>query len=157
MPDAQPAAATRITGGCQCGAVRYALSASPDHLNVCHCRMCQKASGGPFMVFGGVATDQIEWTRGTPSLYRSSSYARRGFCAACGTPLTYQSRDEAISITLGSLDDPACATPAKQLGMEARLPWLDDLAAIPGDTTYSWMSQDTQARFVSHQHPDHDD
>ena len=47
-------AAAGLTGGCQCGAVRYRLEAEPTGVNVCHCRMCQKASGGPFMTFGGV-------------------------------------------------------------------------------------------------------
>ena len=39
-----------LTGGCQCGRVRYALSVVPDDVSVCHCRMCQKAVGGPFIV-----------------------------------------------------------------------------------------------------------
>ena len=42
-----------LKGGCQCGAVRYRLDATPGG-NICHCRMCQKAGGGPFMAFGGV-------------------------------------------------------------------------------------------------------
>ena len=42
------------TGGCQCGAVRYALYAEPTNPHVCHCRMCQKASGGYFGAFAGV-------------------------------------------------------------------------------------------------------
>ena len=38
----------RITGGCQCGAVRYALHAVPTNPHICHCRMCQKAFGSFF-------------------------------------------------------------------------------------------------------------
>ena len=37
-----------LTGGCQCGAIRFALSAPPTKVSICHCRMCQKASGAPF-------------------------------------------------------------------------------------------------------------
>jgi hypothetical protein len=43
-----------LTGGRQCGAVRYALSALPEDAHFCHCRMCQKAVGGPFAALAGV-------------------------------------------------------------------------------------------------------
>ena len=90
-----------LAGGCQCGAVRYRLMAEPTGVNVCHCRMCQKASGGPFMVFGGVRLDQLVWTRGEPKVFVSSSIAERGFCSNCGTPLTYRMFEhDRISVTL---------------------------------------------------------
>ena len=38
----------RLTGGCQCGAVRYALLEEPTGAHICHCRMCQKAFGSFF-------------------------------------------------------------------------------------------------------------
>ena len=47
-------AQTGLAGGCQCGAVRYRLEAKPKATSICHCRMCQKASGGPFAAFGEV-------------------------------------------------------------------------------------------------------
>ncbi len=79
-----------LTGGCQCGAVRYRLMGEPAGASVCYCRMCQKASGGPFMSFGGVGLDELVWTRGTPKIFASSALAERGFCADCGTPMTYR-------------------------------------------------------------------
>ena len=140
-----------LSGGCQCGAVRYRLAEPPTGLAVCHCRMCQKASGGPFMVFGRVPMDSISW-RGRPlSTFRSSSMATRGFCAACGTPLTYQWRVDAISITLGSLDDPAAFAPAERLGAESVLPWSEHVGAIPVSPTAA-----TDATFRNYQHQDHD-
>jgi hypothetical protein len=36
------------SGGCQCGALRYALRSEPTHTSICWCRMCQKASGNYF-------------------------------------------------------------------------------------------------------------
>ena len=106
-------APTRLTGGCQCGAVRYELTARPRGASICHCRMCQKAGGAPFMAFtGGVRQEHFVFTRGEPAIYRSSEIAERGFCAFCGTPLTYRliGRDR-ISVTIGSLDQPgrSCA------------------------------------------------
>ena len=126
-------AADGLTGGCQCGAVRYRLTAEPTGVNVCHCRMCQKASGGPFMALGGVQVRQLVWTRGTAKTFVSSSIAERGFCADCGTPLTYRmfERDR-VSVTLGSLDEPAAIAPTIQFGVELKLPWLDASAPLPG-------------------------
>src|ERR1700761_2105366 len=81
-----------MTGGCQCGAVRYALYETPES-TVCHCRMCQKAVGGPFAALSKLKTDNLRWTRGTPARFQSSSAAERHFCADCGTPLTFHFLD----------------------------------------------------------------
>ena len=152
MPEPAP---LRLSGGCQCGAVRYALTVAPTNLSICHCRMCQKASGGPFMAFGSVPLDRIEWTR-VPKTFRSSSFAERGFCEACGTPLTYQADGGWIAITLGSLDDPSVVAPRRQFGLEGRLPWTQNLDALPGETTQQWMARLGQTPFTNYQHPDHD-
>ena len=63
MPDIQ----TALAGGCQCGRVRYSLAIVPDDVSVCHCRMCQKAVGGPFIALALVHPDQMSWTRGKPA------------------------------------------------------------------------------------------
>ena len=137
------------TGGCQCGAVRYALHAEPAN-SICHCRMCQKAVGGPFAALAQVELADITWTRGAPALFASSSMAHRGFCPVCGTPLTYQNGRD-IEVTIGSLDNPAAAAPTKQFGAEARLLWLDGMAVLP--------MRPTEGKFdglTNFQHPDHD-
>ena len=45
---------SHITGGCQCGAVRYALHEEPTGAHICHCRMCKKAFGSFFVPLVGV-------------------------------------------------------------------------------------------------------
>jgi hypothetical protein len=150
----QPA---RLTGGCQCGAVRYELLAAPTHASVCHCRMCQKASGGPLMAFTRVKKEELRWTRGMASLFRSSSLVERGFCNACGTPLTYNFLDGPnISVTLGSLDHPAAVVPELQYGVEGELPWFRAITSLPTKTTDDFFTPEMAARFVNHQHPDHE-
>ena len=145
-----------MTGGCQCGAVRYALYDTPES-TVCHCRMCQKAVGGPFAAFCKVKTAPFAWTRGTPSRFQSSSAAERRCCAACGTPLTFGYLDgDAIEVTTGSLDDAARVPPTINFGTEARLAWIERL--LPGrlpDTPTSASSSASRV-IVSCQHPDHD-
>ncbi len=145
-----------LTGGCQCGAARYRLDAEPRRVNVCHCRMCQKATGGPFMVSGRVPIDRLAWTRGSPKIFASSAIAERGFCAECGTPLTYRliGRDR-ISVTIGSLDEPAAVAPTIQYGIESKLPWLDGALALPAQETSDWLKLDAAA-LGSRQYPDHE-
>jgi len=75
-----------LTGGCQCGAIRFAVSALPVRVSICHCRMCQKASGAPFASFADIDHESFTWTRGKPAAFRSSSIAERDFCRDCGTP-----------------------------------------------------------------------
>ena len=85
-----------LTGGCQCGAVRFRAT-GPFKVSLCHCRMCQKAFGNYFAPL--VTAKAVEWTRGTPALFRSSNMARRGFCSACGTPLFYLG----VAVILGAV------------------------------------------------------
>ena len=144
-----------FAGGCQCGAVRYQLTAVPTGSSICHCRMCQKAGGAPFMAFTGVKLANLVFTRGAPAKYASSDLAERGFCDACGTPLTYHMRGrDRISVTIGSLDDPARFAPTDQLGVEARLPWFAALAALPQQRTDDWLSAAKIGHVGNYQHPD---
>ncbi len=140
-----------MTGGCQCGSVRYALFEAPES-TVCHCRMCQKAVGGPFAALSKVKIAHFAWTRGEPASFRSSSAAERHFCAACGTPLTFHYMDgDAIEVTTGSLDRPDLAPPTKNFGANSRLFWIDRL--MPGALPEVPPSNPP---LVSRQHPDHD-
>ena len=144
-----------FTGGCQCGALRYALMAAPHHVSVCHCRMCQKASGGPIMAFARVKKDQLRWTRGRPAAFRSSSLVERHFCSACGTPLTYNFIDSGnISVTACSLDDPEAVRPVLQYSIDRTLSWFPTIGDLPGKRTEEFITPDRAERFVSHQHPD---
>jgi hypothetical protein len=125
-----------LTGGCQCGAVRYALYAEPNSADICHCRMCQRAVGNLFMGTAGVPQSWFAWTRGEPAVFQSSSAAERGFCRDCGTPLTFRYlAGKSISVTVGSLDQPARAKPTRQYGIESRVPWWPELFDLPGVTT----------------------
>lgn len=141
-----------LTGGCQCGAVRYELR-TPQWASVCHCRMCQKASGQPFMAFTGGKAENLTWTRGAPTIFQSSNIAERGFCSACGTPLTYGRKGaRTLSVTIGSLDEPAEVRPTLQNGIESKIAWLDGLATLPDQKTEEWLSRVGISSVESHQH-----
>lgn len=145
-----------LTGGCQCGAVRYEWLELPEFSSICHCRMCQKASGQPFMGLAGGKREHLRFTRGAPALFRSSNFAERGFCKDCGTPLTYAFEDSGeISVAINSLDDPNATPPTRQFGMESKVAWLDTIHTLPGETTDAWLKEKTGV-LVSRQHPDKD-
>ena len=143
-----------LTGGCQCGRVRYALYGEPMSADICHCRMCQRALGNLFGSFAGVRLDDFAWTRGAPRTYRSSSIVERGFCGDCGTPLSfrYLERDK-ISVTIGSLDQPARVRPTEQVGIESRVPWLEEALALPGKRTEDDPPPGGLAALQSYQDP----
>lgn len=115
------------TGGCQCGRIRFSVRLADDDAYLCHCRMCQRATGGVAAAFTLVDTVAVRWTTQPPDRYRSSPFAQRGFCAACGTPLTYESDGhDKIDLTVGSFDDPGRFHPVAHSGVESRHPqWLD--------------------------------
>lgn len=125
--------AGEMSGGCQCGRVRYTAQVADDDAYLCHCRMCQRATGGVSIAFRNVRRADVAWTR-EPDRYASSPIAQRGFCSACGTPLTfeYASGSENIDLTVGSFDDPSQFRPVTQFGVESRHDaWLDT-RTLPG-------------------------
>lgn len=144
-----------LTGGCQCGAVRYALYAEPVEADICHCRMCQRAVGGPFFAGTKVAEQDFAWIRGAPKTYQSSSIAERAFCTDCGTPLSFRYLERSgMSVTITSLDDPAAVTPSEQYAIESRLPWLDAALAAKGTRIVDDPPPGGLATIVSHQSPE---
>ncbi|MBL8584595.1 MAG: GFA family protein [Rhizobiaceae bacterium] len=146
----------QYSGGCQCGAVRFHVEGVLGDASVCHCRMCQKASGNFYLPLVSVRQARLTWTRGEPKRFRSSSAASRGFCAECGTPLTYEAPD-GVALAIAAFDDPAAIRPTVQWGTEARLPYADEIAALPGhDTLEDQEATSFLATLVSYQHPDHD-
>jgi hypothetical protein len=145
------------TGGCQCGAVRYAITGPLENPHICHCRMCQKAFGNYFAALVGVKKLDIRWTKGEPSYFRSSPAATRGFCSACGTPLSIaDDESDMLAVSIGSLDHPEAVSPGHQYGIESRQPAFATLHALPGSRTEDDIPPAELAKYASLQHPDHE-
>src|SRR5690348_1795913 len=107
------------TGGCQCGRVRFTAAVDPAEAYLCHCRMCQRATGGFAASFVSVQYADVAW-QGEPDWYDSSPIARRPFCARCGTPLGFRFREGSakMDLTVGSFDDPSDFVPKHHFGAE---------------------------------------
>jgi hypothetical protein len=125
------------TGGCQCGKVRYALYVAPENSHVCHCRMCQRATGGLFAALAGAPKAAFAWTQGEPAFFESSNLAKRGYCHDCGTPLSfsYNQPEARFYVTIGSLDDPEAAPIIRQYGIESRISWVKFCEEAPAEKT----------------------
>lgn len=150
------------SGGCQCGALRFRARSLLDNPHICHCRMCQKAAGNFFAALVGVPLSDFEWTRGKPAAFRSSELVERGFCRDCGTPMFFK-RDgnRHISMSIGAFDRPETIPLGYQLGMEGRLPQMDQLAGLKDYGATEDGDQERQAsvraiKLSNRQHPDHD-
>jgi hypothetical protein len=72
-------------------------------------------------------------THGTLTEYRSSAQVRRGFCALCGTPLTYrhEARDGETDVTLSTFDEPGPLAPEMHVWVAEKLPWLSIDDGLP--------------------------
>ena len=139
------------SGGCQCGAVRFRVEGELSEPSVCHCRMCQKAMGGPFGAFVSAQREEVVWTRGEPSRFQSSNKVHRGFCKACGTPLTFETA-KALGLAIFAFDRAAEIVPAMQLEPESMPAWVPHVAELeilrPPPGYYDTIQ--------SYQHPDRD-
>ncbi len=114
-------------GGCQCGRIRYSVSAEPHEAYLCHCRMCQRATGGVSIAFASFKRADIAWEH-EPDWYASSPIAERPFCSKCGTPLGFRFLEDSDSmdLTIGSFDDPSGFVPQHHFGAESiHEAWLD--------------------------------
>ena len=126
-------------GGCLCGAVRYRVVGSLTNVAHCHCNMCRRASGAPFVTWAVVPADAFEIVSGEPMVYRSSADSERRFCPDCGAQITFWTSRAAdnMDVTVGSLDDPESCPANRHVWTSSRLRTLhvdDRLPAFPEGT-----------------------
>ncbi len=125
-----------MRGGCFCGRIRYEVTGKPFDETSCHCSMCRRTTGAPFVAWFSVRPSELHFSTGEPSRLRSSARATRSFCGHCGTQLIFQSDDwpDEIGVTTCSLDDPEAAPPRDHTRTSSRLRWIrlcDGLAEYP--------------------------
>ena len=117
-----------ITGGCLCGAVRYAISAEPLATRACWCRTCQHLGAGSATVnvfFPSAAIVVEGEIKDYASPAASGNMVEHGFCPKCGTPVFTQSqaRREVKGVRAGTLDDPELGKPQKVLWVSEAPSW----------------------------------
>src|SRR5215467_1446480 len=97
-----------LSGRCLCGAIRYTTTAEPLRATHCHCSMCRRASGSAFATWVTFRSDAVVFQGPEPERFRSSKWASRGFCPACGSQMTMQFDREVgyLDLAIGTLDEP---------------------------------------------------
>lgn len=131
--DASVPSPASLAGGCQCGALRYAVERPWIDAGYCHCRICQRAHGAPVVAWLTAAQVAFRYVQGTPAVHASSKDGRREFCARCGSQLVFRSENDAtrIDIAVATLDVPAEVVPEYHIWRESRLPWFDTQDTLP--------------------------
>lgn len=122
---------TRHQGGCLCGAVRYRVSGDAVWSALCYCESCTRGSGGPAICWTGFEKARFRLLGGTLAIYESSPGIRRGFCARCGTSLTYQKDPDVLQgaqddiyVATRTLDDPGAYPPEEHVLYGERVSWF---------------------------------
>jgi hypothetical protein len=144
------------SGGCQCGALRYALMSEPTiraFAGAACARKHRATTSRPSPVF---TRADFVWTRGQPGTFHSSAAVARDFCRECGTPLTYRRvAVDRISVTVGSLDQPYDFASEVQYGVENRPHFADRITHGEGITSAQSTAR-APGNYATRQHPDHD-
>jgi hypothetical protein len=117
----------RMNGGCACGRIRFEAEVESTDAYLCHCRMCQRASGNVSLALFNLPQAAVRWT-GEPDWYRSSPLAERPFCSACGTSLGFRYLEDTdkMDLTVAAFDDPSRFRPTSHFGAESmHRDWLN--------------------------------
>lgn len=124
-----------LRGGCNCGAVRYEIAASPLAVIACHCTSCRRQSGSAFSVNLIVRADKmsIEGDMATwldPDT-ESGAPIERQFCGRCGSPIRSvpTAAPKMVALKAGTLDAPGRFAPQMHIWTRSALPWT----SIPED------------------------
>jgi hypothetical protein len=123
-----------LTGGCQCGAVRYRVTAEPQQVALCHCSDCRKSAGAPVVAWAGFAEADFAVTAGEPVTFNSSGATFRSFCGTCGTGLIFRNADflpGIVDIQSATLDDPEQLPPAAHIQAAEELAWMKTAHDLP--------------------------
>jgi len=119
-----------LTGGCQCGHIRYQINGEPKALYACHCLDCQAQSASAFGLSMWVNRNDFNLLNGELKFWSTKADDARqkhcAFCPDCGTRIYHAGDDdEIISLKGGSLDDKSILKPVAHIWTKRAHNWLD--------------------------------
>ena len=128
-----------VEGYCLCRSIAFEYAAEPNWVLHCHCESCRRATSSPMTTWISVPRAAFRFTRGEPRYFRSSQGVRRGFCADCGSQLTYENTSipDEIHLYAASLADPTLAVPTRHVFVGEQLPWFEVADELPRFATTS--------------------
>jgi hypothetical protein len=156
-----PIPAPPYSGGCLCGAVRYALNARPLAVNACHCTDCKKTTGATNVIML-IADSAAFSSTGDTQSYRKRADSGRELdikrCAVCGTRLFHHNMASSalVFIAAGTLDDSSWAVPTSHIWVERASPGVvmrDDAIQVTGQPADRKILMDAFTKVYGEQLP----
>jgi len=131
-----------IDGHCLCGAVKVHVASVGNTFGACHCDMCRRWAGGPFLAMDCGTQVSFEGEPGI-SVYDSSEWAQRGFCKHCGTHLFYRLKaNQQYMMSPGLFNDIGAIKFDHQLFIEEKPDYYDF-----ANKTHNMTGEETFAAF----------
>ncbi|MCA1748858.1 MAG: GFA family protein [Sphingomonadales bacterium] len=116
---------TLLEGRCLCGAVTVRIAPPEPHVEACHCDMCRRWGGGPFLSLK-LVTDPLFTGEEQIARYASSDWAERGFCKTCGTHLFYFFKPkQGYSFTAGLFEGTGSFAFVEEIFVDEKPPYYD--------------------------------
>lgn len=118
--------ATRLSGHCYCGAVKFEITGTSDWVGHCHCESCRRASGSVMTTFAGFKPEQVVFTGAMPNRFTTPDGVTRSFCGQCGSPVSFEidSRPGETHLHLGLFDDLEQTVPENHSFIGEKPSWL---------------------------------
>ena len=131
-------ATDNLTGGCMCGAIRYETHGETTGALNCHCESCRRHTGAPMATLAVYMVNQVRFSGDERGIYESTPGVGRGFCAKCGTSLTWEAESlrgvgAVCALHISTFDDPE-APALKAVGHTfygERISWFDVVDDLP--------------------------
>jgi hypothetical protein len=130
------------TGGCHCGAVRYEVTGTAQHVALCHCSDCRRSAGAPMVSWAAFNEGELRVTKGEAKTFNSSGQTMRSFCPDCGTGLFYRNQDflpGIVDIQSATLDDPSALPAGAHIQTIERIDWMETAHTLPSFTRFPGM------------------
>jgi hypothetical protein len=135
-------------GGCACGAARYKITAAPLIVHACHCRDCQRLSGGAFALNIWIERQFVEANDAplsSTAVPAGSGRPQEIFrCAKCGTALWskyHAAPGDTVLLRAGTLDRPETVKPDVHIFTRSKAPWLPLPEGVPSFETFYKLSE----------------
>ena len=134
-------------GRCHCGEVRYRLTSAPMFVHCCHCRDCQRQTGGAFAINALIETDRIEVLAGEPAAVAMPTESGRPHdvyrCPACQTAVwsDYGRRPSLRFVRVATLEDPEAIRPDVHIFTRSKLSWVEVTGAPSFEVYYDMKTQ----------------
>lgn len=124
-----------VKGSCLCERIRFELRMPSKWVAHCHCTLCRRAHGAPFVTWVGVKADHFQLTAGEDLLgsYASTPEARRRFCKNCGSPLFFESSKwpDEVHIAVAHLKDRLDKSPKAHVYYDCKAEWIEVNDGLP--------------------------